>query len=350
MRSRSRVGKYYSYDSRFPSEPSGPFTSWIAIINDRVSGDSVTFNPCFHVSTIAPFTGNLVSHPSFRIYTEDMCRADIAMLSLESFFANVIPDIPLKVSFNRNDDFELLSFIGELDDTLAIFTKKFYKELSYGSVNWGLLPFVSDVKSLYSTGSDYVNGKQASELHKITSSDQSRTHRYEGSHYDQFGRRYSVDGVLCYHGSFSRVGVVNDRLDALSIFLDELGVHPDLATVWNLVPLSFILDYFVPVGDFIESLHPRGWFEPEFRFNGYVSFKGTMVLHRDPIGAYQPYYSTSYDVYCRDVLGTIIGIRKPVPLPSFEAPDAKQLFNLAYVDGGRSGRNARRISGPNIRR
>jgi hypothetical protein len=53
----------------------------------------------------------------------------------------------------------------------------------------------------------------------------------------------------------------------MRLWLDILGVHPDLSTLWEAVPFSWLIDWVVPVGDSISELSDRGWIKPNVTRN-----------------------------------------------------------------------------------
>lgn len=66
---------------------------------------------------------------------------------------------------------------------------------------------------------------------------------------------------------------VSTALMDLYELLDCFGIHPDLGTVWDASAFSWLIDWVVPVGDAIESLHRRGWTNPNVYVTGSLSAK-----------------------------------------------------------------------------
>jgi hypothetical protein len=119
-------------------------------------------------------------------------------------------------------------------------------------------------------------------------------------------------------------------LNKAYLLLDTLGVHPDLKTAWDIVPLSFVVDYFIPVGDILESLHPRGWAPSCYQFTGYQSLSLTTidtyyVSNSSYTLGLNPYIRKRYQ---RSYLNTSVGAHSPV---KWSAPSLKEIFNTAYL-------------------
>lgn len=60
--------------------------------------------------------------------------------------------------------------------------------------------------------------------------------------------------------------------DPFRAFMDYIGFYPDLSTLWNALPFSFLVDYVLPVGDALTSDY--GWLTPDIRCkDGWISAK-----------------------------------------------------------------------------
>lgn len=74
-------------------------------------------------------------------------------------------------------------------------------------------------------------------------------------------QRHTTYGVCMdtEQGVFWRCGVTthpNDAewIDTLSTFLYSIGLYPTAVNLWDMVPFSFIVDWFLPVGSMLESI------------------------------------------------------------------------------------------------
>lgn len=142
---------------------------------------------------------------------------------------------------------------------------------------------------------------------------------------------YNVEGTILTQGTVDLS--VNHEA---AIWLDRLGFHPDIGTAWDLVPLSFVVDWILPVGDFLSSLHTRGWVR-QVRFNGWRSIKYKGYAH---IGTRSEDYVFRGDSdgpipisgYYRDRLLGYIDVHSKTP-EDFDLliPSLKQMFNMFYI-------------------
>jgi hypothetical protein len=246
----------------------------------------------------------------------------------------------LDAGLNPND-FELLTFLADIDGTIAMFTRKFLSDLNYGSVNWGVLPFVSDIKALIGSIKDIFR-RMNGEFSSCSRLNRKREIVYESRAYEvpPYGNpnHRENDLLIGASGTCRANGVLTwnppptEPLDKALLLLDELGVHPDLKTLWDVIPLSFIVDYFIPIGDILESIHPRGWGSVAYTFSGYLSTKALLEIgdvywvngtqRKAKSTCIVSYYErTRYDGY----------IPSSVDSVEWEAPSMRELFNVAYL-------------------
>lgn len=79
----------------------------------------------------------------------------------------------------------------------------------------------------------------------------------------------AFSGKITTHYSCKITGHINSN--SLQEFLDYIGFYPDISTLWDALPFSFLVDYFLPIGD---SLQQRSWVQPSINcVNGCVSYK-----------------------------------------------------------------------------
>lgn len=221
----------------------------------------------------------------------------------------------------------IITFLAEIDDTIAMLTTKFWRQLSYGAVTWGIVPLIDEIKS----------GLKA--IDNIAQSIDGTHYEAETSDFTDIelwaprGRPYQY-----YKGKrttvFHAYGKAYYKGLEFSAFLDRLGFHPDPATLWELVPFSFVVDYIFPIGKFLEGLRRGGWVKAVY-FNGTVSAK----VHSDgymyappwmgPIYTPKevPYEYTSYFRYPQ----SSVLVAPEAELPTFELPTFEEAYNMAYL-------------------
>jgi hypothetical protein len=159
----------------------------------------------------------------------------------------------------------LLQLIAEIDDTIAMFSLKFLRSMTYGSFTWGILPFISEIKALLQA---LENAQKSWDIVE-----------------------YRDSGAISWNGDFKLTSWSSFNIHATSIsgkwsvsgkadmsfqnplakFLDFIGLHPDLATAWDLVPLSFVIDWILPIGDFLSQFRQGGWIKTVY-FTGWSSY------------------------------------------------------------------------------
>jgi len=245
--------------------------------------------------------------------------------------------VPLtKLKFQSNNRFNLFNAILELDETIAGILSPLTL-MSYGGVQWGIKPFISDLKSLLNSFKD---------LYKDSISDQLSTRRVVYSttssldYTDGVGRKITVQLSSQVMGtiSYSTPDNSSAMLAAIQIFLDELGAHPDINTIWDAIPLSFLVDYFIPVSDILSELHPqRGWYNPTIHFSGGFVHKAVVISDIDVAGR-----QISSKTRCvSQAPGVVHYFARSNPLPltitpvsdgiEWSAPNSEQVANTAYL-------------------
>lgn len=316
--SRSRNGSLNGWG------PWSPYSDQVCeyIREDPVPGG----NKCFH-SKALDWSGvhNLYhcappSYGSYYVQSEGNPFRG-APTDFPSYLASYIPLLPLNHSkLPTSSEFGIIQFFAELDDTLAMFTKKFFRELSYGSLTWGVMPFVRDIQSIM----DMIRNLNAN----------LSNHPYEDELSGSFSQACPCGQAgESFEGEFTvrLTGSVNYQFaDDILILYDRLGFHPDIGTAWDLVPLSFVVDWFLPVGDLLDRLYDRGWITSAL-FTGWRTLSVKYIY-----GATGTTYGVKpfepYEIFMRDYLQssliTAYEAAKPIQL---KRPSFKQLFNTAYI-------------------
>lgn len=161
----------------------------------------------------------------------------------------------------------IIQILAEIDDTISIFTVKFWKQLSYGSFTWGVMPFVSELlavsKAVRNLSLDLEHFLYEDELTVEVSDEYLSGRTYTSAIGNCKVRKTGHADISFQHN--------------LSILFDRVGFHPDLATAWDLVPASFLVDYLLPIGDYLQSFRQGGWVKAAI-FKGWITAKYSLDL------------------------------------------------------------------------
>lgn len=334
-RFRARVGpstwRYHAYGGSNPAFNDGPYIFAQEQHNEVfVEGSYPGSNSCVHVKRL-PVTGTYIwksSESSWSNVSIDGLTPIISHLDpIGSCYGSNSHLIASKLqSLNwgklpTSSEFGIIQILAELDDTIAIFTKKFWKQLSYGSFTWGVVPFVNDLRALLQTIANL-----SVDLASISYEDEYTVR--DVTEFDSKTYRASCDLKVRFSGFVDATGLNSEA----QFLLDRLGFHPDLATVWDLIPLSFIVDYVLPVGDFLESITRTGWVT-DVTFTGWRTIKGRCsYAYKTPgvLSTYTPEHAA--DIFIRNALGNYtLSVTKETSYPSLEIPSPTQLFNMFYI-------------------
>lgn len=243
-------------------------------VYERLSEKSLgrkSINPVSH-SFIQPYSGPWVKNMArneLYIVSQYVPVIDTSPFETEAYKLKNSLDRP---ALQTSSKFGLLQNIAELDDTIANFTIKYWKSVkiheSYAAVKWGTLPMVSDLRNML---------KQVQKIGSVISTSGS----YESVRNVGGGYTYQAEGEtfrIDYTTTVRQSGVASLPESQLTQgWLDYFGLHPDLKTAWDLVPLSFVVDWFVPVSKFLDAFKEQGWVTSAL-FDGCISTKTTFSI------------------------------------------------------------------------
>lgn len=260
--------------------------------------------------------------------------------SLAYSWRNFVPHlqiaIPVPTSLNwgklpSSTEASLIMLLAEWDETLALFTKKFWRQISYGSFTWGVLPFVSEVQAVLKALSNI--SKRIAEL--------DYEDRYQSNYSvtrQNFRNFFPNSGIIELEGTLSCIyrlsGVADYSYLEIESMLDRLGFHPDLATLWDIVPLSFVIDWFLPIGSFLESLRRGGWVKTVY-FSGWqtckFSFEGVGYIVPYTV---QPIALTpiSLEGFKRAPLSTVLTVEPSIDESGLDFAKAFNTWYLLFRD------------------
>lgn len=226
-----------------------------------------------------------------------------------------------------SNEADLLTNLAELDDTIAMLARP--SKPSYGSVKWGWMPLISDINA----ANDAANAVKNSVL-----DGDRRTSRYNATHKI---RKNSVDVTVNEHVYFHEwevkvkyVGEITYQNDILA-FYDYMGFHPTPKVLWDIVPLSFAVDYILPIGDMLKSLSPpKGWVKSA-NFTGWQVVTATVqeVCKTYPKWSQGPSDRSVRTFVTRHYLQGVALEQKTIPrtISPLKIPSLEQVFDLSYL-------------------
>lgn len=114
----------------------------------------------------------------------------------------------------------------------------------YLSIHYGLLPTISDLKEIYEA---MVRRKPHIDKYGFTTSSSS------------FSCRSSLDNIENTLEQHAKIAVYDEDSDLLRLAngLESIGVFPTFENVWDLIPYSFVIDWFINIGDLLERVDTR---------------------------------------------------------------------------------------------
>jgi hypothetical protein len=226
-----------------------------------------------------------------------------------------------------SSDFSALQFLAEIDDTIASFSMSFLKQLipfqkgGNSALAWefGVKPLVADILALSETTAKL---SAISNLELVPYEDE-----YEIPPRPEKAWGWVVDSPL----KVRHTGFIDLSAYRFDMMLDSIGFRPSLAEAWAVTPLSFMVDYLLPIGDFLDSFHNGGWIRT-VPFNGWQTFKfdGKAIYHPAVVGTpcLEPIYPFKY--YFRRKTYDVLEI-KTRPGAEFERPSIRQALTSLLV-------------------
>lgn len=115
-------------------------------------------------------------------------------------------------------------------------------ELQYG---WD--PLLSDVY-----GACESLAKKSKDDWRVTAKAVKSSKTELGGEYASYSSTWSIRKVVCEKSVFARIDCI--PANELIISLASLGILNPLLVAWELVPYSFVVDWFLPIGSYLDSL------------------------------------------------------------------------------------------------
>lgn len=261
--------------------------------------------------------------------TYDFIYYNVPMLT--PFYGAVVENRLNWKKLPTSNQFDILTTLAEFDDAIAMFGKKFISSLSYGGYKWGWTPLLNDISAVNDAATAVKNsvldGNRRSSPYNSTDSYTSKPVPFLNGGYEI---TQIADIKVKFTGSIS---YEND----VCAFYDYMGFHPSPKLFWDLVPMSFAIDYVLPIGDMISNITPtKGWVK-HANFTGWRVTTINCETTRKPIEGHglstrsSTVISTDKIVvrdYCN---GTALAQKDLSKSIGLKLPTISQAFDIAYL-------------------
>lgn len=170
---------------------------------------------------------------------------------------------------------------------------------------------------------------------------------YDVQFSDYFGNLYYGTLSISYTGVESVGCRIAGHIpyDPVRAYLDYIGLYPDLSTLWNALPFSFLIDYLAPVG---QALEPGPWMRPSYSvtdgcYSIKVDFNWSISISQDCWANWYPHFRKEpwgppLDQHVITQGTATVYMREPVPavldgidLPNLFAPRLGQQARAAAL-------------------
>jgi hypothetical protein len=302
-------------------------TTWTGNMEYMREDPVANGNYVFHSSTI-PKSGTFKLYKSDRYSYRSLGRGYSS--GAPTAFPFDVAGLPaMTFDWDRTvyaSEFNLIMLLTELKDTLDLFKIKFWRELSYGRIAWEVLPFVSELKAI---------ARAAANLSVYGFSNPTPYEASQKTFIDK-QRGYLQDTFVGEVKSTASGSITVPDILVFHALLDYIGFHPDLETAWDMFPLSFLMNGFLPLGDMIDNVVSRGWLS-HVSFSGWYSTKSfyqhghSYDPHSGPVSFYLddlPYYRCYERRYLTDTL--LVNYESPTLLQA-ELPSTRTMFEALFI-------------------
>lgn len=186
-------------------------------------------------------------------------------------FEVTVNELVLRKQIGLNERFSSINFFLELGDVADLI--KGLDRYRYIDYRFGIAPMISDMKDIKThldTSIAAVNRRLDAFAQPIPLTF-TKTYHTGGSIPYPFVdsvMNFDIDVRCSFKGTFRAELPILSRYNRdYTLWLDQIGFHPDLATVWEAVPFSWLIDWFVPIGDSLEAMS-GSWMNPSIIFTG----------------------------------------------------------------------------------
>lgn len=124
-------------------------------------------------------------------------------------------------------------------------------------------------------------------------------------HYFYKGGELKLTATCAYTYVLGNVQAMSNHVKRMRAYLQILGFNNPLRTIWELTPFSFVIDWFIPIGDFLEQFS-FDYFDSTVSVEEYcISWKTTVPhvvrveFERSTTSARSKVCTFWYDIYHR---------------------------------------------------
>lgn len=212
-----------------------------------------------------------------------------------------------------------------LVDAFSTLFPKNWKQLAndYLAFQYGIKPLFGDVQAAAEQVAEWIL-----RLEPVKSSGRARAKLHQDSAYSSGlfeGRLVTDTEIRVKYGTYFRVS------DDLTRMATQLGFTNPANVVWELVPFSFVWDWFLPIGKFLNSLTALNGLQVKESYRTvFIKRKDTFFAAADPSRPYGVYWSSQGSVQTWTV-ETIYCKREVIPLPDVPKPTFKSPFSLQHI-------------------
>lgn len=281
--------------------------------------------------TYKPFSGVLRSGPKFSELVTDYVGFMIDPTVTMYIWTPYVSHLKVK-KLPTSNDANLLTALAELDDTVGMLSTSLKTRPSYGGVKWGWMPLISDINAANDAANNVKNSLLEGNL---------RTSGYNATHrITKTVKNIPYFGGLVNHEwdvKVKHIGRISYEND-ICAFYDYLGFHPTPKLAWDLVPLSFAVDYILPIGDMLRSLTPQQGWVKNANFTGWQVITATVKeISVKPPSAYNGMTFAANSGEATFVTRTHLSgahlSQKTIPraIDLVKKPSLEQLMDLSYL-------------------
>jgi hypothetical protein len=240
------------------SWPAKFLSSWSDLTYDRikslwVNAGGDTLNSTFGTPEAAtPYTG--LTPPSFSVqslskYIDSLVTSDLAKSASpsEEDYGVLAMEASEKVNANHTN---MIAFLRDLRKPQEMIPK--LKKLldlkghagNYLAVNYGILPTISDLQEIigaFKSVQPYIDGNGFKTYNAFRTSSSA-----SGDYSSSVEQRIKI-----------AIDEEDSDLSRLAAKVDSMGFALTLENVWDLIPYSFVIDWFIDIGGFLERADSR---------------------------------------------------------------------------------------------